>query len=71
MTGHISTGYDPKSSGSGAGVLIQVLTYLRCLLFVLVVYNLCGASALHSVEIQRIIGDAAVRDSTLESAILF
>ena len=33
------------------------------------VYTLCGASALQSVELQRSLGDAAVRDSTLESAI--
>ena len=46
-------------------------TYLRGLLFVLVIYTLCGASALQSVEIQRSLGDADVWDSTLESAILF
>ena len=39
--------------------------YLRGLLIVLVVYTLCGASALQSVELQRSIGDAAVRHSTL------
>ena len=43
--------------------------YLRGLLIVLVVYTLFGALTLQSVELQRSLGDAAVRDSTLESAI--
>ena len=43
--------------------------YIRGLLFVLVLYILCGASALQSVEFQRSLGDAAVRDSTFEYSI--
>ena len=66
MTGHISTGYEPKSSGSGGGILLKYNAYnLRGLLFTLVVYTLCGASALQSIELQRSLGDAAVRNSTL------
>ena len=45
--------------------------YLRGLLFVLVVYTFCGALVLLSVKLQRSLGDAAVQDSTLESAIRF
>ena len=59
VTGHISKGHKPKSSGSGRGAIRQVLTYLRGLLFVLVVYNLFGGSVLYSVEPQRSLGDAA------------
>ena len=44
-----------------------VLTYLRGLFLVLFIFTLCGAWALQSVELQRSLGDAAVRDSTLES----
>ena len=69
VTGHISTGYDPKSSGSGGGAIQKVLTYLCGLLIISVVYTLCGALALQSVELQRSLGDAAVQDSTLESVI--
>ena len=48
---------------------ISINAYLRGLLFVLVVYTLCGALALQTVELQRSLGDAAVQHSTLESAI--
>ena len=37
----------------------------------LVVYTLCGTSALKSVELQRSIGDAAVQEITLKYAIRF
>ena len=40
-------------------------------MFVLVVYTLCGASALWSVKLQSSLGDADVRDSTLGSTIRF
>ena len=40
-------------------------------MFVFVVYTLCGASALQSVELKRSIGDSAVQDSMLESTIRF
>ena len=60
VTGYIYTGYEPKYSGSGGGVIIQVLTHLCGLLFVLVIYTLCGASALQSVELQRRLSDATV-----------
>ena len=50
----------------------MISTYISCgLMFVLVIYTLCGASALHSVELQRSLGDAAVRYSTLGSNIWF
>ena len=45
--------------------------YLRGLLLVLSIYTLYGALVLQYVELQRILGDAAVRDIMLESAILF
>ena len=69
MTGHISTGYETKSSGLGGGAIRSVSMYLRGLLCVLVLYTLCGALELQSVKLQRSLDDAAVRDSTLESAI--
>ena len=69
VNGYISTGCEPKSSRSGGGDVRQVLTYLRGLLFVLDMYATCGASALQSFELQRSLGDAAVQDSTLKSAI--
>ena len=68
-TGHISTGYEHKYYGSGGGAVQLLLTYLSDLFFVLVIYTLCGTSALHTVELQNILGDAAFQDSTLESAI--
>ena len=71
MNGHISTVYQTKSSGSGGGVFIQILTYLQSLLFFLLVYTLCGSMALQSVKLQISFGDAVVRHGTLESAILF
>ena len=54
-----------------AEVFFYKYRYLRGLLIVLVVYTLCGALDLQSVELQRSLGDTAVRDSTLESEILF
>ena len=45
---------------------ISINAYLRGLLFVLVVYNLCGDSALQTVKLQRSLGEAAVRHITLE-----
>ena len=69
VIGHISTGYELKSSGLGGGAILYVLAYLRGLLIVLVIYTLCGASALQSVELQISLGDASIRDSTLESAV--
>ena len=71
VTGYVSTGYKPKSFGSGGSVLIQVLRHIRRLLFVLVIYTLCGASALQYVKLQRSLSDTAVRDSKSESTILF
>ena len=38
---------------------------------VLVIYTLCGASRMGYIELQISIGDTAVRDSMLESAIRF
>ena len=69
VTGHISTGDYPTYYGSGGGAIQRVLTNVCGLLIVLVVYTLCGALALQSVELQRSLGDAAVQDSTLESVI--
>ena len=42
---NISTGHKPKPSGLGGGAIWYVLTYLQFFIF-LVIYNLCGASAL-------------------------
>ena len=50
---------------------ISMNGYLRGLLFVLVIYTLCGALALQYVKLQRNLGNAAVQQSTLESAIRF
>ena len=50
---------------------ISINGYLRGLLYVLFDYALCGASSLQAVELQISLGDDAVRDSTLESVILF
>ena len=69
VTGNISTGGDPKSSRLGGSSIQKVLKYLCGLLIVLVIYTLCGASALQSVKLQGSIGDVAVGDITLESAI--
>ena len=57
--------------GSGGGVILSVLTALGGLLIFLVVYSSCGAFALQYFELQMSLGDAAVQDSTLESAISF
>ena len=61
----ILTGYKLNSSGSGGGAIREVLTDFRGLLFFLVVYTLCDASALQSVKPQRSLGDAAVQHITL------
>ena len=71
MTGHISTGYYPLSSGSNGGVILYLLTYLHGLFFVIVFYTLCGALSLQYVKLDRSLNDAAVQDSTLESVISF
>ena len=71
VTGYISTGYKLNSSRSGRGDIQHVLTYIYCLLFILVVYTLYGVSAMQSIKLHRSLGDAAVQDSTLESEILF
>ena len=71
VMGHISMGHEPKSSRSDRDTIKIVLTDLRRLMFVLVVYNLCGASALQSVKLQISLGDAAVQDITLGSKIRF
>ena len=44
---------------------------LHSLLFVLVVYTLCGALALQTIELRRSLGDAAVWDRTFGSKIRF
>ena len=72
LLGHTSvspTTSSPVYFGSDGGVILSVLTYLGGLLIVLVVYSSCGAFALQSFELQISLGDAAVRDSTIESAI--
>ena len=53
------------------GPKCQVHYIYEVLLFVWGVDTLYGASALHSIEYQRSLGDAAVQDTRLESAILF
>ena len=52
-------------------VLYDEYTYLRGLLFVLIINSLCGASALRSIKLQRNLVDTSVRESTLESVNLF
>ena len=47
----------------------KYVPYLRDLLFVLVIYTLYRVSALISVELQRILCDASVCDSTFGSTI--
>ena len=57
----------------GQFILISKPAQLKCsasyVVYCLAIYTLCGASALQSVELQRSLGDAAIQDSALESAI--
>ena len=62
MTGHKSTSHMPKYSGLGRGAIQQVPTYLRGLLFALVVYTLPSDTGL---------GYAAVWDRMFGSKIQF
>ena len=50
---------------------IIIDAYLSGLLFVLVIYTLCGALALRTVELQICLGDGAVPDSTSGYTIRF
>ena len=55
VTGHMSIGHEPNSSGSGGVSIRSVITYLRGLLFILVIYTFCRSKALRPSNFEEVL----------------